>query len=88
MKVQAFIFSLFFSSHGAFIVPMTKTTKSGLSLASQEPSIEALREAAAKARQEAERLRQVRISLQSEHALMAPFTDPFSLGIRAIDTNQ
>ncbi|GAX12822.1 hypothetical protein FisN_15Hh301 [Fistulifera solaris] len=58
MKLQAFLFSLLFSSHEAFIVPMTKTTKSVLSMASQEPSIEALREAAAKARQEAERLRQ------------------------------
>jgi hypothetical protein len=78
MKLQAFLFSLLFSSHEAFIVPMTKTTKSVLSMASQEPSIEALREAAAKARQEAERLRQVRIFYEDRTCLNTPYTEPFN----------
>lgn len=66
MRFQAIALclSLLVPTQEAFVVvsPMTKTKT--VSLASspsspQEPSIEALREAAAKARQEAERLRQV-----------------------------
>lgn len=59
MKLQALALSLLFSSYEAFIVPMTKARTISLASSPQEPSIEALREAAAKARQEAERLRQV-----------------------------
>lgn len=57
MKLQTLAFSLLLPSYEAFVVPMTQRTS--VSLKAGEPSIEALREAAAKARQEAERLRQV-----------------------------
>lgn len=101
MKFQALALSLLFVSHEAFIVPMTRTTKSSsssLASSSQEPSIEALRAAAAKAREEAERLRQVRVfreflpSFGMDRLTVSLtcrlFSSLVSIGIRTIDAGQ